>query len=208
MVEKWWGSIGFFSPSSSCFSTESCFPAVVRGAATCLADFSGRSCFCHPDPGGTPSLEWASWAIPLPGTPAVHHWKTFTSRYMFTSWKCVLLQRGCGHTHFCLSQVKLSLWQMLWPTTRGEEFRLLHAEQGSRQNRVTQLNKTNIKTRHKLKGGALGQKGGWVPRHDVIQMCILDSSTVLQQWVMRQSRAVPHSPAVFARLLNAVILSC
>lgn len=58
MVEKWWwGSIGLFLPSSSCLSTESCFPAVVRGAATCLADFSGRPCYCHPVPGGTPSLE-------------------------------------------------------------------------------------------------------------------------------------------------------
>jgi hypothetical protein len=28
-------------------------------------------------------------------------------------------------------------------------------------------------------GGELGQRGGWIPSHDVTKMCILDLSTIL-----------------------------
>jgi hypothetical protein len=54
-------------------------------------------------------------------------------------WKCVLIQEGHRRGHFFLSQVKLSLWQVLWHNMQEI---ILHF---STQNRVTQLNKANIK---------------------------------------------------------------
>lgn len=74
-------------------------PAVAWRAASCLAESSRRPCSCHPGPGGTASQEWAACVLPLPRGPAASHWKTFTSHYIFPSWKFSLLRRRRGH-HF------------------------------------------------------------------------------------------------------------
>lgn len=76
----------------------------------------------------------------------------------------------------------------------------------------TQLNKTNIKTRHMLRtlnkikcGDGLGLKGGWVPRRDVIQMCILDSGTGHHPETVSNEAERASACTVLVRLLNAVV---
>lgn len=60
---------------------------------------------------------------------------------------------------------------------------------------------------HEIKwGGELGQKGIWVPRHDLTPVCILDWSIILKQWVMRQSGGSTHSLCKAIKCCHAQLL--
>lgn len=108
------------SPSFSCLLTESSSQAVARGVASCLAYYSRRPGSCHFEsrgdtPPGVSCLGHStpSWLyceplertyIPLHSPPA----------------EDASLSKGDVVTHIlCLSQVKLSLWQVLWHTEKN-----------------------------------------------------------------------------------------
>lgn len=59
---------------------------------------------------------------------------------------------------------------------------------------------------NEIKWGELGQKGIWVPRHDLTPVCILDWSIILKQWVMRQSGGSVHSLCKAIKCCHAQLL--
>lgn len=122
---------------------------------------------------------------------------------------CPNPKRMWSHTFLPFSSEAVTVAGAMADNKRKIILPYLQAEQGSNQNGVAQLNKANTKTRQAKNakwGGEVGQKGIWVPRHDLTPVCILDWSIILKQWAMRQSSGSTHSLCKAIKCCHAQLL--
>lgn len=144
-VEKCWEAT-FLLFSFILLSRQRSFQAVARGAASCMVSFPEDL---------APFVRvwvWPSLGNELPGPlhplgVRLQVWNLHLITFLPT-WKSVLTQRGCGCTHFCLSQVKLSLCRCCAQHHLEKIPCIYCAEQGSGQNLIKQSryqNKTYTK---------------------------------------------------------------